>query len=118
METKRPNHLRLVTDDPPPPKPPRYRRGVEFTAEQRARLREALRGLRARYGTYVRLAQAMGIAPGTISTVLSGRGGSYMMAARAAHLAGVPVETILHGVPMSADKCPTCGQKLPEKKTT
>jgi hypothetical protein len=37
-----------------------------------------------------------------------------MMAARAAKLAGIPVEMILEGkIVMAADRCPHCGQKIP-----
>jgi hypothetical protein len=114
-DSKRPNHLRLVTDGPPPP--PRLRRRAELSPEERARLANAIRGLRRLYGTYKRVAEEMGLRPESLTEVLSGHHGSYMMAVRAAHLAGLPVETILYGTVVATDRCPTCKQKLPEKTT-
>jgi len=110
---KRPNHLRLATDEPPRPQP---RRRVELSPEQRTRLASAITGLRKLYGTYKRVAEELGVTREAITQVIAGRHGSHMLAARAAHLAGVPVETILYGSVFAVDRCPTCGQKVEEKQ--
>jgi hypothetical protein len=109
----RPKHLRLVTNDPPTKRP--QRKGLVFTPEQRARLASVLRNLWRRYGTYKKVAEAMGMSIAALHLTLSGRGGSMMMAVRAAHLAGIPVDTIIYGTVLATDRCAHCGQKLPEK---
>jgi uncharacterized Zn finger protein (UPF0148 family) len=55
----------------------------------------------------------MGMARASLIAVLTGRGGSMMMAVRAANVAGIPVETILSGALLVANRCPHCGQQLP-----
>src|SRR5580698_2484003 len=97
VDLNRPNHLRLAGKPLRAPKE-FARPQVELTPEQRARLASAIQNLRRLYGTYDHVAAALGLSVAAISRVLYlGRGGSVNMVARAAHLGGVPVETILYG---------------------
>lgn len=112
-ELKRPSHLRVVGDEPPPR--PRGRRPREaFTQEQWARLVTVLHRLHRLYGTWKRVAEAMDMTVGGLRSAIRGQGGSMRLAVRAAHAAGIPVETIAYGTMASVDRCAHCGQKLPE----
>ena len=68
-----------------------------------------------RYGTYAHIAEAAGLTLASVKSGLTRRGGSTRIAVAIARLARVPPDTILYGTLASTDRCPTCGQKLPEK---
>jgi len=74
------------------------------------RLRAALRNLRGLYGTWLKLAEAMGIKPQSLHHIVGGRHhpspGIALLAARAARST---VERILDGGVVAADRCPHCG---------
>jgi hypothetical protein len=106
-----PRHLQLVTGtDTRPPKAPKH--SLRLTDDQRSRLDAALRGLRLKYGTWDRVAAAMGMCASSLQKVRRHRAGSLGMAARAANLAGVSLEVLLSGGFRDAATCPTCGQKI------
>lgn len=105
--------LRVVSNEPTLPKSPRPR--AVFSAEQRARLATVLRNLHRPYGTYDRVAEAIGMSKQAIENALYSKGGSMMLAVRAAHVAGIPVETITNGTVLLAGRCAHCGQELPCK---
>lgn len=82
---------------------------VSLTPQQRKRLRAALRNLRATYGTWKRLAEAMDVSILSLRGIAKGRDpGSPAMALRAAKAAGTTVDQLLGGL-VVADRCPTCG---------
>jgi hypothetical protein len=85
---------------------------LRLTDTERMRLRAALRNLRALYGSWSCLAEAMAVSAGTIQQIASGNGGSHAMALRAAKAAGVTLDQIL-GRPAVAGKCPHCGRGAP-----
>jgi hypothetical protein len=95
---------------------PSRRRGCRSTAltdVEAMRLRAALRNLRALYGTWARLAEAMGVPHGTlIAFICAKNGASHGLAAKAAKAAETTVERIL-GAPVAADRCPHCGRGAP-----
>lgn len=84
--------------------------------DQRQKLAVALRNLKLRYGTWRRVADAIGMREGSLIGVVSRRshGGSMAMAVRAAELLGITVERIMSGTLASTGKCPHCGQQLPD----
>ncbi|EYF02033.1 transcriptional regulator [Chondromyces apiculatus] len=72
------------------------------------RLRAALRNLRALYGSWDCLAEVMGVSPGTLASIVSGKDSSPGMAVRAARAAGTTVEALLGDLKVAAS-CPHCG---------
>lgn len=96
--------------------PPRRRhRGkspaFSLTHDERQRLAAALRGLRARMGTWQRVAAAMGVAARSIAGVACGmHRGTAAMVLLTARVGGTTVERILSGELIAADKCPHCGR--------
>lgn len=83
-----------------------------LTDVERMRLRAALRNLRALYGSWSCLGEAMSVSAGTLQQIASGNGGSHAMALRAAKAAGVTLDQIL-GRPVVAGRCPHCGRGAP-----
>lgn len=90
--------------DPPAERP----RGAILTDVEQARLRAALRNLRALYGSWACLAEAMGVKKGTLANIASGRPASGTIALRAARAAGSTVDALL-GAPRAVTTCPHCG---------
>ena len=84
---------------------------LSLTDVEAMRLRAALRNLRGLYGTWTRLAEAMGIKPTLLHHINCGRKhpspAVALLAARAAHST---VERILEAGPVSADRCAHCGR--------
>jgi hypothetical protein len=73
------------------------------------RLRAALRNLRALYGSWPCLAEAMGVPAKSIMNIACGdKNPSAGMARRAAKAAGKSLDALLAGI-TDATKCPTCG---------
>jgi len=98
--------------DPPGKRTKRPHAGTPLTDTEQARLRAALRNLRALHGgTWDSLAAVLGVRPGTLAKVASGAdAGTANMALRAARAAGAALERVI-GAPVSADRCPHCGSK-------
>ncbi|AKT39555.1 hypothetical protein [Chondromyces crocatus] len=84
------------------------RSSIQLTDTEQMRLRAALRNLRALYGSWDCLAEVMGVRPGTLATIVSGKPTSPGMAVRAARAAGTTVEAILGDLKVAAS-CPHCG---------
>ena len=105
--------LRLV--QPPvggqPTRPPRRRKDVlSLTSDERRNLRQALQNLRLRYGSWPCLAEVMDVPVATLICASSRRkGGSAILALRAAKAAGSTVEALLAGKLTPAGSCPNCG---------
>lgn len=105
--------LRLV--HPPPsgqgPRPPKGRRAaIPLTDTEQQRVRAALRSLRASFGSWRSLAEALGVALGSLQHVMYGmRPVSAALALRVAKAAGKPLDEII-GEPSAADRCPRCGR--------
>ena len=87
----------------------RRRAATPLTDVEQMRLRAALRNLRALYGSWACLADAMGVRRGSLENVAHGaKRVSGGMALRAAKAAGQPLERLI-GEPVSADRCAHCG---------
>ena len=106
--------LRLV--HPPPEggqatRSPRRLSHNSLTPDERRHLRQALKNLRLRFGTWSCLAEVMGVPEGSlVNAASSKRGlGSPGLALRAARAAGSTVEAVLAGKLTPAGVCPTCG---------
>jgi ParB-like chromosome segregation protein Spo0J len=87
--------------------------------EEIANVRRALLFLRARHGGTEKLAEALGVGPKTLATMLSknGKPGAGL-ALRAARLAAALVEDVLRGAYPIAGSCPHCGRSESEKTLT
>ena len=83
---------------------------LSLTDVEAMRLRAALRGLKGSFGTWPKLAEAMGLKTDTLRHIACGRNhpspGVVLLAARVARST---VERILEAGPVSADRCPHCG---------
>jgi len=105
-------HLRLVSDKPTPPRekrPKNQRIAPTFSDEERTRLRAALRGCRAVFGTYACAADAMRIPVNTLHEALARNGVSPDLAVRLARALGKPLES-LYRAPTNAGRCAACGR--------
>ena len=94
-------------------RPPKGRRSpaLRLTDAEAMRLRAALRNLRGLYGTWTRLAEAMGVKPTLLHHINGGRKHpSPAVALLAARAARSTVERILEAGPVSADRCAHCGR--------
>src|SRR5262245_26646317 len=105
-----PRALRLV--HPAPPKPVR-RKGSRppplWTADECARLRAALRNARTRFGSWQKLADAMGVTRETIQAKGTGRKPlTAEIAVRLAKAVRVPLDALLRP-PTDTSICPYCG---------
>jgi hypothetical protein len=90
------------------------RRTHALTEDERRLLRAVLKILRHFCGSWPRVSKAMGIPLNTLYGISKGKDfGSMKIAERAAKVAGVPVEALLEDKIISADLCPTCGQRKP-----
>jgi hypothetical protein len=85
---------------------------LRLTDVEAMRLRAALRNLRALYGTWSCLAEAMGgLNPESLQNIAGGRKHpSPAIALAAARAAGSSIDALLRA-PADASVCPTCGQK-------
>ncbi|MCC6555162.1 MAG: transcriptional regulator [Polyangiaceae bacterium] len=93
----------------PPKRRPSIRQTPAFTDVEAMRLRAALRNLRALYGTWACLASVMGMNPGSLEPIVSGRRRpSPAIALATAKAAGKTLDALIRP-PGPADKCPTCG---------
>ena len=85
---------------------------LSLTNEERQHLRAALRGLRAKYGSWGAVAKLLGVGYDTVQAT-AGKGinprGSGTLAIRAAKLAGTTAEALLSGQIVPAGICPHCG---------
>jgi len=117
MKEVRRRHLRLIgagtKQKPPKGKPVRMR----FSDAHRHMLAVAITSLKqSRFGTWRALAEALDMPQGTLHQVCAGRAGSMALAYRVAALAGVPLDVLLTGKIVAADRCRECGQPLPGVK--
>src|SRR5262245_52332639 len=110
--------LRLV---PPPGQatdPPARRKherspALSMTPDERRHFRIGLDNLRRVYGSWVKLAAAMGVKIAALDKARSRRGStSFAIAYRAAEAGNVSLEGMLRGLLSSADRCKACGAKL------
>ena len=79
----------------------------DLTAQEQTNVRAALNYLRARFGTWETLAQALKYGR---KTVTPSTGVSARLAVRVARLAGVGVDDVLCGRFPPPGTCPHCGQ--------
>jgi hypothetical protein len=86
------------------------RKASDLTPEEQRHARKALHFLRAKLGSWPKLAAAMKVRAPTLCTVSRGRAVTAGLALRAARLAGVPVEDVLSGAWPKAGSCPHCGR--------
>jgi len=81
-----------------------------LSADEHRNLRQVLKNLRLRYGSWSCLGEVMGIRPGSLAAAATRNGhGSAAIALRAARAAGSTVEAVLAGKLIPAGVCPTCG---------
>jgi hypothetical protein len=93
------------------------RKTSSLTDEERGRLRAVLKNLRRAHGSWAKLGEAMDVSIDTLLGVSKGKDfGSIDLAHRAAKIAGMLVEDLLHGKPVDADHCPHCRQPLPRRR--
>jgi len=86
------------------------RRSTDLTPEEQANMRRALLFLRARYGSWAKLATALRAKHHTVERAGGyGRPVGAGLAVRAARLAGVPLDDLLSGA-WPGTRCPTCGR--------
>ncbi len=100
-----------------PPDLPKWRRSSSLclTADEKRHLSISLRNLRGAFGSWARLAAAMGVRAKTLEEVASGRGGSAAIALAAARAGNTTVEAVLTGQLTDAGRCPSCGSTLTER---
>jgi len=116
--------LKLVHPPPPGgqgPRPRRRRKDVlSLTPDERRNLRQALKNLRLRFGTWACLAEVMDVPVLSLKAAASPRPGfgSYGLALRAARAAGSTIEAILSGKLTPAGACPHCGAKDAERSAS
>ena len=91
--------------------PKRPRPVLTLLPAETARLRATLKNLRRAYGTWLCLAEVMGVGRNTLVHVAAGtKKGSPGLLLRAARAAGMSIEALL--APLSeAGTCPACGRK-------
>ena len=93
------------------PAEPARARAPELTLEERQNLRRALRFLRVRAGSGVKLAALLGVTSRMPDRAMGKRAaGTALLALRAARLASVPIEAILGGAWPPEGACPHCGR--------
>ena len=93
-------------------RPSPRRSGINsLTPDERRNLRQALKNLRLRFGTWSCLAEVMGVPVSSLKKAATAPvgAGSAAMALRAARAAGSTVEAVLSGKLTPAGSCPHCG---------
>lgn len=81
----------------------------DLTTEEQARVRTALKFLRARCGGWAPLSKALGYGPVRAKQASCGRPVSARLAFRVARFAGVSVDDVLSGRYPDPNACPYCG---------
>jgi hypothetical protein len=102
--------LRLVGKDPPkkPKGGPRHE-SIVLTPDEQRKARQAIRNLKARFGTWACLADAMGMRTKSLINAVSGRYGlSPAVLLRAMRASGLGFDDLL-GAPALAERCRACG---------
>jgi hypothetical protein len=79
------------------------------TADERKRIRVAIRNLARAYGGYDVLAAVIGVSANAL--FCSEKRASFGLAVLVARAAGIPVEQLLAGRPHVAGACAVCGRK-------
>lgn len=105
----------LPSDEGQRPRPSRRRspRRTVLTEPARRRVRAALENLVRAYGSAPCAAEVMGLSYNTVKNVRRGhRPPGAAFALHVAAAAGIPLERLLTGKLVSADRCPTCGAAL------
>jgi DNA-binding XRE family transcriptional regulator len=84
-----------------------------LTDDERRLLRAAIKNLRVRLGSWRALSEAVGLSENTLRGIAKGADfGSVKVALKVARVARIPVDVLLAGRIVPADRCPTCGQPL------
>lgn len=94
----------------PPPAVPPQRKLAELTVEEQVNVRRALQFMRARAGSWEKLAAAMRIIRKTIETAGTSGKPSIATTFRAARFAEVKIDDMLSGAWPPEGACPTCGR--------
>lgn len=85
---------------------------LALTEDERRHLQASLRNLKAAFGTWACLADAMGVNLKTLHQGAFMRGrGSALLAYRASQASGLPMSVILGGQLTEAGACPLCKRK-------
>jgi len=91
-------------------------RVTSLTDGERRRLRASVKNLHLKWGTWAALASALEVPKPTLMGIAYGTDyGSVEFAAKVATIAGIPLRALLDGRVGPADRCPECGQLLPEE---
>lgn len=102
---------REVWRKPTPRTLPPGQRSPDFTDEERANVRRALRFLRVRVGSGTKLSALLRVSITTLGRLLSSNGKpGASIAFKAARLAGVSVEAVVGGAWPPEGACPHCGR--------
>ncbi|MGD0529766.1 MAG: helix-turn-helix transcriptional regulator [Polyangiaceae bacterium] len=107
--------LRLVPGDSEAPgdlKKKRFKPYSTLTDAQQVRLRVAVKNLRHAYGSLKAAAEITGLPVHVLYMINNSRRCTLSVAARLAMALHVPIELLLEGGVLSADRCPHCGQTL------
>ena len=100
--------VRLLSESPAPRK--RRRRGYIFTEAQERWIRTAMRTARPSFGTWIAMADSMGLRKGAVQDAANGRMRvTPEMLIRFAAATGLSVDRLLHPSIETAGQCPTCG---------
>lgn len=83
---------------------------ADLNPTEQTNVRKALRFLVKRYGSWSKLAGAMGSKSGRIENAASRGAVTAGLALRAARVAGQPLERLLDGSWPTATMCPHCGR--------
>ncbi len=112
--------LILVHPAPKGQDPPAARRkgrhapALSLTPDEVRHLRATLRGLARTFGSWAKLAKAMGVNLGTLTDAATAPRyrPSGTLAIRAARVGGMTVEAVLSGTLADAGRCQTCGARV------
>lgn len=104
--------LRLVHPAPPtqPPRP-KWRRSptLKLTAEEDRQARAALRNIKATFGSWQALADAVGVSIITLHHALKPGRGSAILFLRVAQAGKLTFDDMISGRIASVDRCSACG---------
>lgn len=84
-----------------------------LTDAQQVRLRVAVKNLRRAYGSLTAVAETTGLPVHVLYMINNSRRCTMSVAARIAMALQVPIEQLLEGGLVSADRCRHCGQPIP-----
>jgi len=82
---------------------------ADLTRDEQEGVRRALRGLRARYGTWALVAGALRYDRKSVRRAMAGLDVTASLAVRVARAAGVGVDDVLAGRYPATGVCPKCG---------